>query len=55
MAEIIQIDEHSWRIEDSMVRFFVLEGTQKALMIDSGMNTPDARQTRFCASRGFAR
>ena len=44
MAEIIQIDEHSWRIEDSMVRFFVLEGTQKALMIDSGMNTLDAAE-----------
>lgn len=44
MAEVIQIDEHSWRIEDSMVRFFVLEGTQKALMIDSGMNTPDAAE-----------
>ena len=42
MAEIIQMNEHSWRIEDNGVRFFVLEGTEKALLIDSGMNTPDA-------------
>ena len=44
MAEIIQMNEHSWRIEDNGVRFFVLEGTEKALLIDSGMNTPDARE-----------
>ncbi len=42
MAEIIQINSDTWRIEDNGVRFFVLEGTEKALMIDSGMNTPDA-------------
>ena len=42
MAEIIRIDRQTWRIEDGMVRFFVLEGDEKALMIDSGMNTPDA-------------
>lgn len=44
MAEIIQMNEHSWRVEDTGVRFFVLEGTEKALLIDSGMNTPDARE-----------
>ena len=43
MAEIVQIDSNTWRIEDNDVRFFVLEGTEKALMIDSGMNTPDAK------------
>lgn len=42
MAQIIQIDNTTWRIEDNGVRFFVLLGTQKALMIDSGMNTPNA-------------
>ena len=42
MAEIIQMNGNSWRIEDNGVRFFVLEGTEKALLIDSGMNTPDA-------------
>lgn len=44
MAEVIQMNEHSWRIEDNGVRFFVLEGTEKALVIDTGMNTPDARE-----------
>lgn len=42
MAEIVQINPDTWRIEDNDVRFFVLEGTEKAVMIDSGMNTPDA-------------
>ena len=42
MAEIIQMNGNSWRIEDNGVRFFVLEGMEKALLIDSGMNTPDA-------------
>ena len=42
MAEVIQIDQHTWRIEDEGVCFFLLEGEEKALMIDSGMNTPDA-------------
>ena len=42
MAEIIQIDSNTWRIEDGMVRMFVLEGEEKALLIDTGMNTPDA-------------
>ncbi len=43
MAEIIRIDNNTWRVEDGGVRFFVLEGEKAALMIDSGMNTPDAR------------
>ena len=42
MAEIIQIDQNTWRIEEGMVRMFVLEGEEKALLIDTGMNTPDA-------------
>ncbi len=42
MAEIVQINPDTWRIEDNDVRFFVLEGTEKAVMIDSGMNTSDA-------------
>lgn len=42
MTKIIPIDNKTWRIEDDGVRFFVLAGTKKVLMIDSGMNTPDA-------------
>jgi len=44
MADIIRINDTSWRIEDNGVRFFLLEGTEKALLIDSGMNTPNAKQ-----------
>ena len=39
---MIKINEHTWRIEDGIVRFFVLEGETKALMIDTGMTTVDA-------------
>lgn len=44
MAEIIQINDSTWRIEDNGVRFFLLVGTEKAMLIDSGMNTPNAKQ-----------
>lgn len=42
MAEIIPIDEHTWRFEDGFVRFFLLEGTEKAVLIDSGASCPNA-------------
>ena len=42
--EIIQMDADSWRIEDGGVRFFLLAGHDKALLIDSGMNLPNARE-----------
>ena len=41
--EVVQINENTWRIEDGGVRFFLLEGTERALLVDSGMNLPDAR------------
>ena len=44
MSEIIRINEDTWRIEDNGVRLFVLEGKEKALLIDSGMRTPNARE-----------
>ena len=44
MAEIIQINNNTWRIEDDGVRFFLLTGDESALMIDSGMNTPNAKE-----------
>ncbi|MBQ7582060.1 MAG: MBL fold metallo-hydrolase [Lachnospiraceae bacterium] len=43
MATIIQINENTWRIEDDGVRFFLFCGSEKAALIDSGMNTPDAK------------
>lgn len=42
MAEIIKMDSHTWRFEDGFVRFFLLEGDKKAVLIDSGVNCPDA-------------
>ena len=43
MSEVIRINEETCRIEDEGVRFFLLTGKKKALMIDSGMNTRYAR------------
>ncbi len=42
-CEIIQMNENSWRIEDGGVRFFLLAGTEKALLIDSGMTVSNAK------------
>ncbi|HHW66441.1 MAG TPA: MBL fold metallo-hydrolase [Epulopiscium sp.] len=44
MADVIQINDMTWRIEDGGVRFFLLAGKEKALLIDSGMNTPNAKE-----------
>lgn len=42
--EIIKINENSWRIEDGGVRFFVLEGNQRAAIIDTGMNLENVKE-----------
>ena len=42
-TEIIQIDHNTWRIEDAGVRMFLLAGSDRALLIDSGMNIHNAR------------
>ena len=44
MSEIIQMNENTWRIEDGMVRMFLLTGTKEALLIDSGVSTSNARE-----------
>ena len=41
--EIVQMNENTWRIEDGGVRLFLLAGTERALLIDSGMNLNNAR------------
>ncbi len=41
-VETIQMNQDTWRMEDSGVRFFLLAGSEKALLIDSGMTVPDA-------------
>ena len=43
MAETIRINDTTWRIEDGDVRFFLFCGTEKAALIDTGLNVPDAR------------
>lgn len=42
--QIIQINENSWRIEDHGVRFFLLTGTERALLVDSGMQVHNAKE-----------
>lgn len=42
-CDIIQMRENTWRIEDGGVRFFLLAGTERAMLIDSGMNIDDAK------------
>lgn len=42
MAKIIQINTDTWRLEDDFVRFFLLTGKEKAVLIDSGANCPNA-------------
>ena len=43
-AQVIQVYDDTWRIENGMVRFFLLKGTEKALLIDSGMTVRHAKQ-----------
>ena len=43
MKEVIKINENTWRIEDDGVRFYLFCGSEKAALIDTGMNCPDAK------------
>lgn len=42
--EIIKIDDNTYRIEDDFVRCFLLTGKNRALLIDTGVNMPNARE-----------
>ena len=42
--EIVKINENTWRIEEGGVRFFLLAGKDKALLIDSGMQIRNAKE-----------
>ena len=42
--ELVRINGNSWRVEDSGVRFFLLTGTERALLVDSGRNVSNARE-----------
>ena len=48
MAEVIRINKDTVRIEDGGVRFFLLEGSEKALLIDTGMNSTSKRAEDTC-------
>ena len=41
--EVIQMNQNTWRIEDMGVRCFLLAGTDRALLIDSGMTVNNAK------------
>lgn len=43
-VKVSQIDEKTWEFDEEGVRFFLLEGTEKALLIDSGMMTKNAKE-----------
>lgn len=42
--EVIKISDKSWRIEDDMVRTFLFEGTEQALLVDTGFGTGNIRE-----------
>ncbi len=44
ISSIKQIDSFSWYFEEENVRFFLLVGNEKALLIDSGMRTRNAKE-----------
>ncbi len=46
MKEVIKINENTWRIEEDGVRFYLFCGSEKAALIDTGMNSPDAKQIK---------
>lgn len=41
--QIIPITDNTWRIENGFVRIFLIAGSEKALLIDTGASLPDAR------------
>ncbi len=42
-TEIIRINDSTYRIENGFVRFFLLEGRERALLIDTGASCGDAK------------
>ncbi len=40
---VTAIDSRTWCLDEGGVRFFLLAGNEKALLVDSGMHTHDAR------------
>lgn len=42
--EVKQIDSQTWIFDEGGVRFFLLAGSERALLIDSGMTTKNAKE-----------
>lgn len=42
--EVIKISDNSWRIEDDMVRAFLFDGMENALLVDTGFGTGNIRE-----------
>ena len=42
--EIINVEEHFWRLEEDGVRSFLFEGTDRAMLIDTGFGTLPLKQ-----------
>ncbi len=43
-AQVFPIDENTWRIQEDMVRSFLLAGTKEALLIDSGFHVANMKE-----------
>lgn len=43
-TSIVTLDERTFSVEDGFVRFFILLGEEKALVIDSGASGPDVKK-----------
>ena len=42
--EVIETGNNSWRIEDNMVRAFLFDGTDRALLVDTGFGSGNIRE-----------
>lgn len=42
-VQIFPINENTWRVQEDMVRSFLLAGTKEALLIDSGFHVPNMK------------
>lgn len=43
MCDCYKMDPDTWRFEDGFVRFFLLDGTKRSVLIDSGMTSSNAK------------
>ena len=41
---VVQINQNTWRIDEKDVRFFLLEGKDKTLLVDTGKVTDNAKE-----------